>query len=73
MTDKDNGGHVYPQKYTRYAPDGEYMEEGHGGGMSLRDLFAGQALATLLHHKIATEFVAAHAYEVADAMLEARK
>ena len=39
-----------------------------------RDMFAGQAMQVLLDRKILTlEFVALDAYEIADAMLEARK
>ena len=48
-------------------------EQGGNEGMSLRDYFAGQAIAGT-----STQFISAHsaaraAYELADAMLEARK
>jgi len=43
------------------------------GGMSLRDYFAGQALAALrCNDGVIVESLAANAYLVADAMLKAR-
>ena len=54
-----------------------YMESG-GGGMTLRDWFAGQALAGLCSRNLGHTHVdnchgtAARAYVIADAMLEAR-
>lgn len=53
-------------------------ENGHQEGMSLRDYFAGQALAGLLSRQVVqgdvTAYVAAvWSYEYADAMLKARE
>lgn len=49
--------------------------EGPCGGMSLRDWFAGQALAgtTQKFTPIATGLIAQQAYKIADAMLKARE
>lgn len=61
-----HGGPAFPAKY-KLPSDGEYQSP----GMTLRDWFAGQALAGLA----ATEGDAStkYAYFLADAMLEARK
>ena len=62
-TDGTDGGPAFPQDSDQYGPQ----------GMSLRDWFAGQALANPYsrhdtdHHKVAI-----YAYAVADAMLAAR-
>jgi len=67
MTDKDNGGPAFPIETTA-TPWAE--------GMTLRDWFAGQALAGMLAHGIGPSGpadVAWAAYQAADAMLEARK
>jgi hypothetical protein len=46
----------------------------HGRGMGLRDWFAGQALASISEHQFASiDGVADRAYQIADAMMEARK
>ena len=60
----DDGGDAFPH------PDGSF-------GMSLRDYFAGQALAGMCANPDLTSFLpapmACAAYKIADAMLAARK
>lgn len=67
MTKIDDGGPAFPTSLSA---------EGPFGGMSLRDWFAGHALAGLIAQTtkadLAEEF-ARQAYVAADAMLEARK
>ncbi len=67
---KDDGGPAFPQ--------GEQvgMVSQVKGGMTLRDWFAGQALAYLLtdaSHHMDEEQVALEAYSIADYMLEKSK
>jgi len=57
-----------------------WMESGVGGetmngdaGMTLRDWFAGQALAGFEYQMMQAKHIASSAYELADAMLEVRK
>jgi hypothetical protein len=65
MTDaKDDGGPAFPYPSTEF-------HAGHAG-MTLRDWFAGQALAGLAPCFEEYGDVAGHAYRLADAMLEAR-
>lgn len=82
MTDEatklDDGGPAFPHiETTRLAttPGGE-IEVRHtdsGSGMSLRDWFAGQALAGLMvEHEWEKGITAEIAYDLADAMLAAR-
>ncbi len=75
MTDKiDNGGPAFPVTFEGGGNNGEspaYFE-----GMTLRDWFAGQALAKSTRgiwdsHKY--DDVAKRAYGIADAMISARK
>jgi hypothetical protein len=70
----NDGGPAYPQH--GWTKDPEVLERMRNqGGMTLRDWFAGQALAGLLaSHEINMPFdvVAPMAYRHADAMLEAR-
>ena len=63
----DDGGPAFPMSCTRdgYMPN---VPE----GMSLRDWFAGQALAGLLAN-VSNQVDARVAYAIADAMLAARK
>ncbi len=66
MTTKSNGGPAFPAPY-----------DGHGSGdpgMSLRDWFAGQALAGNLGNPWSSheDSVASRCYKIADAMLKAR-
>lgn len=67
----NDGGPAYPHCYE---------ESGHprwreSQGMSLRDYFAGQALAGICAAGGGPkyDFIAAHAYALADAMLKARE
>lgn len=66
---KDDGGPAFPQTKESYAIEAK--------GMSLRDWFAGQALAWLVDkdtpHCDCLELVGEQAYEIADAMLKARQ
>lgn len=79
MTDNSQG--AFPSVFTVKAgdnlPDGSTAQGNHAfinTGMSLRDWFAGQALATAYANDITSETkTAEYAYKVADAMLEARK
>ena len=69
MTEKHNGGPAYP------TVAGQTV---YSNGMSLRDYFAGQALAGWLasfssDDAVKSEGCARLAYELADAMLQARK
>lgn len=67
-TAKDEGGRAFPN-------DGAWANGHAEGGMSLRDWFAGQALANealrRAYHN-SPDVLAAKAYEYADAMLKAR-
>lgn len=60
---KDNGGPAFPAQW----------DDKDNEGMTLRDWFAGQALAGLAPCFEEYGDVAGHAYRLADAMLEARK
>ena len=72
MTDRHDGGPAFPLK-GRGAFD---LEVVHSEGMTLRDWFAGQALAGILSNpNIENAFFkvdAGLAYEAADAMIAAR-
>jgi hypothetical protein len=79
MTTPNGGGRAFPQ--IEYALneghyDGRYLIYAQHPGMSLRDYFAGQALAALGYgvatHQI-DRHVAKDAYAFADAMLAARE
>ena len=69
----NNGGPAFPLPASTQ-PNGEH--QWHEYGMSLRDYFAGQALAGLLTQLAEDEFGPGHfakaSYEMADAMLAAR-
>jgi len=70
MTDKNNG-FAFPQSN----PDVAYSDY-IGGGMTLRDWFAGQALAGVLANSprdLYEHDYAVFAYKCADAMLAARE
>lgn len=63
--------YVYPGK--RFTKCG--IQTGHGQGMTLRDWFAGRAMTVLREDwQVSPDnYCAQRAYEMADAMLEARK
>ena len=68
MNTKYSGGSAFP----RECRVGSQPQD----GMTLRDWFAGQALAWAGHNNwtsASPEHMAARAYQMADAMLEARK
>lgn len=68
----DHGGFAFPTSEIR-APNGMVISPG-SDGMSLRDWFAGQALAGLLANKYdVPDSAAFQAYRFADALLAARK
>ena len=80
MTDgRSDGGPAFPVECSMH-PDGRLVGtqtspvSGWETGMSLRDYFAGQALAGLLTHAMRTPAEASReAYQLADAMLAARE
>lgn len=75
MTEKDQ----YAFPVDRYTQGG--IKSGHGQGMSLRDWFAGQALAGIIANPSLADMLtpnyikqyAESSYSIADAMLEERK
>jgi hypothetical protein len=75
MTQTNDGGPAFPSDHG-HTPDGTWNQS---QGMSLRDWFAGQALAGMFRHKGWINTVdgdeteaAARAYRIADAMIAAR-
>ena len=65
MSKSDDGGSAFPWTSDDYGID---------FGMSLRDYFAGQALAGMTSDaECSVKVIAGAAYEFADAMLEQRK
>ena len=72
MSDKNNdGGPAFPDHPLEHP---NYWHQGNPG-MSLRDWFAGQALARILvdHNEPPARITAKTAYKFADAMLKARE
>jgi len=77
MTHKDTSGPAFPVPEQNRLSDGTYCNE----GMTLRDYFAGQAVAGILAGYwgnpamggLTQRCIANESYAVADAMLEARK
>lgn len=76
MSKENNGGPAFPTDNEKQTGPNTW----HHSGMSLRDYFAAKAMQTLLSHEIskppgitAEALVAAGAYVIADAMLEARE
>ena len=68
MTERDTGGPAFPAMHFDLG-DNEH-------GMTLRDYFAAQAFAMLMHphaNDLSPQATAEEAYRLADAMLEARK
>lgn len=77
MSNKDNGGPAFPGvEYKAPVGGGSHMMT-IVGGMSMRDYFAAKALqgdmASGVVHSDEFQSIAARAYKMADAMLEARK
>lgn len=81
MSDK-TGGHAFPVPAGDY--NGSKNGNGYRAGMTLRDYFAAAAMQGMLaypgceqrgshHNNNCPEWVAAMAYDYADAMLEARE
>lgn len=71
MTEKNEGGPAFPQNLP---DDFVWRLPGNPGGMSLRDWFAGQALAALIAQcNMPNEVYARMAYTLADTMLQQRK
>ena len=79
----NDGGSAFPyEEIDRSIKDAPSRRFGHSG-MSLRDYFAAQALATAVNQAahaaveqgkaVDSKSVAVMAYDIADAMLEARK
>ena len=68
MSEPDDGGPAFPHSSSPMRGD---LTE---WGMTLRDWFAGQALAGMLDraYGIKCEIIAARSYEMADAMIAAR-
>jgi hypothetical protein len=73
MSWRDDGGQAFPSAERLAAQD--FVETITSGGMSLRDWFAGQALAGLITRETsgAPDEWARVAFRLADAMLAARK
>lgn len=72
MADRDTGGQAFPTHPILYSSE----DSGNAQGMSLRDWFAGQVAGALVRRSVSLEDwarVAPVSYEIADAMLEARK
>jgi len=73
-----DGGPAFPASPT-YGPNGDLYRPADIGceGMTLRDWFAGQALAGMSAHKDSAKWemheITADAYAYADAMIAARK
>jgi hypothetical protein len=78
MSATQSGGPAFPglnAEMTGIDSNGnERWETEPSGGMSLRDYFAAQVIATLINNPESTyDQDATNAYRMADAMLEARK
>ena len=76
----DDGGPVHPVNFMDFQPTtGEQVVREQHNGISLRDWFAGQALAGFCANSdpqlsnATASAIAKWAYEIADAMLAARK
>ena len=79
MTDKPTGGPAYPQAtqtFQESRTEGGYVLKEQSGGMTLRDYFAGQALAGYLSYgqkwDNGANGAAVAVYYMADAMIAAR-
>lgn len=79
MSEKQNGGNAFPAAVP-WSEQHVGAEPGYYDGMSLRDWFAGQALAGIaaaagqsIHFATDQHTLATRAYELANIMLERRK
>lgn len=78
MHNKDTGGPAFPV-HGGHHPDDDPRNRVIGGGMTLRDWFAGQALAGLLagYYRQTTNYnlseAPEEAYKIADAMIAERQ
>lgn len=85
MSERDDGGPAFPKLHAMRPPEGNgsahYYAHYSFDGMSLRDWFAGQALASILSSyqstgvpmpRDTTDEIAADSYSIADAMLAER-
>ena len=77
---RSDGGPAFPRPHSETGNYAHTSPQAAQGGMTLRDYFAGQALAGMLADGVPTTgtaeaqlFWARHAYSLADAMLEARE
>ncbi len=73
-TPPSDGGPAFPYAF-QHEDDSHFTSGGFAPGMSLRDWFAGQALAGLLSchsHQAGEDFDAKQSYAFADAMLTER-
>ena len=75
FTTKD-GGAAFPQQWTVFDADNNAIDEGEQNGMTLRQWYAGQALAMLADNRmddigsdLVSKAIAAAAYKIADTMI----
>lgn len=72
MNNKDDGGQVFPQQQWDYDGQNNVLQY-QALGMTLRDYFAAQAMTAFICANEPQGAIPGWAYEMADAMLEARK
>ena len=79
-TPKDDGGPAFPVTYDHQIFSPKFVAESRRlmSGLSLRDYFAAKAMQGAFNNPIPAtqgekEYIAQHAYRMADAMIEARK
>lgn len=71
MADHDDGGPAFPVPLA-ITPDGDWVHSSYPG-MSLREWFAGQALAAIANTHPFADKCSEHAYKIADAMIAAKR
>lgn len=70
----DTGGQAYPSAEVHFNEDGTVNNTEINKGMTLRDYFAGQALANAYtYDEFSPDNTSRWAYEIADKMLEERE
>jgi hypothetical protein len=72
MSTNDNGGPAFPV-HPDMASQLGCIPSASDAGMSLRDYFAAKAMVVIIAQDWPYKNVATQAYEIADAMLEARR